>query len=395
MLWLSDVSDFGLKAAAEWASVITDDATLGEFIEAYDSGGYAPEEAVEAAGDLLAVPLSRLLGHEVTPLAELLADLVSEASDTGLLAAREFQQARPTWATLGRERGVTGEAVRRRCAKDVLLIRGLLASDRFRAVRWAARHLQAEFGLVVAVDSAIIDQWRERLGAHPFEILRWVAYYVYDGNWLLRGATTTQAELIHVLHNAAGDEWLVRTEDFVAGLEDPVRSEAVLRFLVESGSWRDIGEGWLLRWDGKLQVKAERVLQLVGRPMTPDELIEAIGYGSKGSLKNIRGSALVRIDKQFRLAHLKWGYEEYEGIATEIKQRIERGGGVASRAAMIEEFTGGFGVSMSSITTYLNLPIFDVTGTLFVSRRSLSSPQGRRRQSPARSELNKAGESAL
>ena len=125
--------------------------------------------------------------------------------------------------------------------------------------------------------------------------------------------------------------------------------------------WREIGDGWLVRWDGTLQVKAARVLELVGRPMTPAELIEAIGYGSEATLKN-KPRSLVRVDMQFHLALPEWGYEEYEGIATEIKQRIQRGGGVASCAAIIDEFTKDFGNRVSSIMTYLNLPIFEVDG---------------------------------
>ena len=311
--------------------------------------------------NLLAVPFARLSGHEATPLSERLDDLLAEASDPGLLAAREFQQARPTWATLGRDRDVTGEAVRRKVARDALMIRGLLASDRFRAVRWAAERLRAEFGIAVRADSDVVEGWMARLGELRFEALRWIARYVYDDDWLLHGANTTRSGLAHALDDAAGDEWLFKAEHLVGRLSGFVRPEAALSFLMESGVWRDIGDGWLVRWDGPLQAKAERVLALVGRPMTPSELVEAIGYGSEGTLKN-KPRSLVRVDKQFHLALPEWGYEEYEGITTEIKQRIERGGGVASRAAMIEEFTFNFRVSVSSVLTYLNLPIFNVDG---------------------------------
>ena len=167
------------------------------------------------------------------------------------------------------------------------------------------------------------------------------------------------ADIDQALDDAAGDEWLINVEDLCNDLPAPVLPEAVLALLMESGVWRDIGEGWLVRWDGPIQAKAERVLALVGRPMTPAELVEAIGYGSEGTLKN-KPRSLVRVDKQFHLALPEWGHEEYEGITTEIKQRIERGGGVASRAAMVEEFTVNFRVSASSVLTYLNLPIFDV-----------------------------------
>ena len=350
-----------LRIAAEWASVVTDDTTLCGLVKACVNDDGIPKQAGDAVANLLAVPFARLSGHETTPLAERIDDLLAEASDPGLLAAREFQQARPTWATLGRDRDVTGEAVRRKVARDALMIRGLLASDRFRPVRWAAERLRAEFGIAVRADSDVVEGWRARLGEIRFEALRWIARYVYDDDWLLLGANTTRSGLAHALDAAASDEWLFKAAHLVCRLPGFVRPEAALSLLLESGVWRDIGDGWLVRWDGPLQAKAERVLALVGRPMTPAELVEAIGYGSEGTLKN-KPRSLVRVDKNFHLALPEWGYEEYEGITTEIKQRIERGGGVASRAAMIEEFTLNFRVSVSSVLTYLKLPIFDVDG---------------------------------
>ena len=350
-----------LRTAAEWASVVTEDTTLGGLVEACVNDDGIPKQAGDAVANLLALPFARLSGHEATPLSERLDDLLAEASDPGLLADREFQQARPTWAKLGRDRGVTGEAVRRKVARDALMIRGLLASDQFRAVRWAAERLQAEFGLAVRADSDIVEGWKARLGEHRFEALRWIARYVYDDDWLLHGTTTTRSGLAQALDDAAGDEWLFKAEHLVCRLSGFVRPEAALGFLMESGVWRDIGDGWLVRWDGPLQSKAERVLALVGRPMTPAELVEAIGYGSEGTLKN-KPRSMVRVDKHFHLALPEWGYEEYEGITTEIDQRIERGGGVASISAILTEFVSDFGVSESSVRMYLESGPYVILG---------------------------------
>lgn len=360
---LEPAADFepDLGVAVEWASVLVDNITLSELTEACLNREDVPRQVDAAVKNLLRLSPQQFLRHEVTPLAERIGDLVSTASNPGLLASREFGRTRTAWRTLGKQRGLTGEAVRQRLAKDALVIRGLLASDRFRAVRWATKQLQADFGELVPADSPIVDHWRTRLGEHSFEALRWLARYTYDHDWLLRGPNTKISELVHKLHRAIGDEWLVRAEDVVAELEHPVRPEASRKLLAETGTWRDIGDGWLVRWDGTLQDKAARVLELIGRPMTPAELVEAIGYGSEATLKN-KPRYLVRADMQFRMALPEWGYEEYEGIVTEIKQRIQRGGGVASRAAIIDEFTKRFGNRVSSIITNLNLPIFDVDG---------------------------------
>ena len=89
-----------------------------------------------------------------------------------------------------------------------------------------------------------------------------------------------------------------------------------------------------------------------------------LGQGSERSLRNriSESDVLVRIDADFTVALAEWGLEEYEGIATEIIQRIERGGGVASRSAIIEEFTTDFGVKEQSVITYLSTEMFAVTG---------------------------------
>lgn len=294
-------------------------------------------------------------------LHQMMDELLSHAKDPALLAAREFLRDPPTLRSLGRDRGVSGEAVRRSVARDGSLLRSLLSKDRFRAVRQAAEQIRAEFGLVVPVESDVVQRRVRWHGAKRFEVVRWIAGYLYDGDRLVRGRGA-RADLKKAVDGVVKDEWLMRAEDLVDALAEVVRPEVVLSLLVESGAWREIGQGWLVRWDGRIEAKAERVLRLVGRPMTPAELVEAIGYGSDRTLKCQRGPALVRIDKQFRLALPEWGYEKYEGIANTVIRRVERGGGVASRAAIIAEFTSRFGVAESSIITYLGLSIFDVVG---------------------------------
>lgn len=304
---------------------------------------------------------SRRPGHEPASLAQLTGELLALASDPDLLAVRELRRDRPTLARLGRERGVTAEGVRMRVVRDASLIRDRLANDRFSIVRWEAGLLKADLGLVALVEGGVVEGWVRRLGASQFEFLRWIAGYVYSGELLLaeRG---TRADLQRIIEDAVGSQWVLKIEDLadtLAGVTDP---EALLAFMMGTGAWRDIGEGWLVRWDGRLEAKAERVLRLVGRPMTPAELVEAIGQGSESSIKNHRNPEMVRIDKHFRIGLREWGHEKYDGIAKQIIKRIERGGGVASRASIIEEFTGSFGVSESSVRTYLALPIFDICG---------------------------------
>ena len=369
-LTMSAIPHLDLRVAVEWTSVITDDITLGGLFTACGGDARVPGEVGAAVQDLLTTPLSLLLGHEVTPLGELIEALLSQAKDPELMVGRECSRVRPTLEVLGRERGLSRERIRQKVANDILLVRGFLASDKFRAVRWAAKRLEAEFGLAIPAGNDVITPWMKRLGERRFEMLRWVACYAYDGDWLVRGKSA-RSEIAQALDGAVGDEWLIKADNLFDALAGRVHPEAVHVLLLESGAWRDIGKGWLVRWDGPLQVKAERILRLVGEPLTPAELVEAIGHGSEGSIKNQRGSTLIRIDKQFRLALPEWGYEEYEGITTEIHQRIERGGGVASISAILTEFISDFGVSESSVRMYLE------SGPFIISRDEVRHLVGR------------------
>ena len=308
-------------------------------------------------------------------LDQLTGELLSLAGDPDLLVARELQRDRPTLARLGRERGISAEAVRRRVVRDTSLVRDRLASDRFRAVRWAAELLRADLGLVALVEGDAVARWVRRLGASRFEFMRWIAGYVYCGELLMHGPGA-RADLQRAIDEAVDGRWLIRAEDLTSALAGIMNPEVLLSFMIGTGAWRDIGEGWLVRWDGRLEEKAERVLHLVGRPMTPAELVEAIGHGSVTSIKNHRNPAMARIDKHFRIALREWGHEEYHGIANQIIKRIESGGGVASRTSIIEEFTGSFGVSETSVRTYLGLSIFDVVGdTVRFSRSPVFTPK--------------------
>ncbi len=352
---------YDLKASSEWFPTVSDDGTVGGLLTAIGTAASVPDEVSDEVKALLAVPLSQLSDHDPVPLGELIEELFSHAGDPELLEARMCARVRPTLETLGKNQGVTRERIRQKIAKDAELVLSLLESEKFRAVRWAAEQFQGEFRLVIPSGSEVAERWRRGLGERRFEMLRWASGYVYKDDWLLQGINAL-TDLKTALDGAIRDEWLVKADELVDALSLHVHPEVALSFLENNGKWRDIGDGWMVKWDGTIHDKAERVLRLTRRPMTPAELIKSIGHGSVRSLKNRQGSNLMRLDKAFRLAPRDWGLEEYEGIITEITQRIERGGGVASKAAIIDEFTKGFGISVTSIEMNLGLSIFNVVG---------------------------------
>ena len=347
--------------AIEWARAFTDDDTLGGLLQAHRSGIDIPKEVATALDIILDTPIPEFSGHHVPLLADQIDSLIAEAGDPELFVARECSRHRPTLEELGDSRSLTRERIRQIVARDSEHIRVALASEQFQTVRWSADQLSTEFGLVIPIEHYAVEQWKTRLGDRRFEFLRWVAGYVHKDH-LLQKSANARSELLELISDAIGNGWLVNIEDILCDREIPVLPDIAQNIMLDSGGWRNIGDGWLLKWDGTIHDKAERVLRLTCKPMTPAELVEAIGHGSARSLKNRRGSNLMRVDMAFRLAPRDWELEEYEGIITEITQRIERGGGVASKAAIIEEFTNNFGNSVTSIIMNLGLPIFNVVG---------------------------------
>lgn len=345
-----------LSASSNWATAVGI-TTFGELIDAHRGGMGAPVVVAEELEELLSLRLV----DAVPSLEAMLDRLLSEAQDPELFIARECVREAPTLKALAQVRGVTRERVRQKVARDAERVRRCLDSNDYLSVQWAVQRFQDEVGRLASVDSQSVERWRDRSGPRHFEVLRWLAGYLYDGEWLLSSKDAFvrfQAELDRL----TGDEWLISVDALEERLYPVSETVSAVRFLVESGRWRDIGEGWLVRWDGPIQAKAERVLRLTCTPMTPEELLSAIGHGSVGSIKNQRGDRLIRVDKHSRLGLPEWGLEEYEGIVQEIRQRIDRGGGIASVGAIIEEFTRDFGVSVSSIEAYLALPMFNVMG---------------------------------
>ena len=345
-----------LMVAAEWGRVASGKTSVGGLLAALDEDLPVPTEVVTEIEQLLAAELPQF-----PSLPERIESLICQARDPTLLLARECVRERPTLQALASERGMTRERIRQKVARDGAIVREQLSADEYRPIRWAIERFRAEVGRISLIDSVTIRSWHERLGDPAFEVLRWLSGYSYKDDWLLEGSASF-AEVKAELDATIADEWLVSVELLVRRVPTFGDSQTVVRFLVETGEWRDIDAGWLVRWDGPIQVKAERVLRLACTPMTPAELVAAIGHGSEGAIKNQRGERLVRVDKHFRLALPEWGLEEYEGIATEIRQRIKRGGGIASKSAIIDEFTRDFGVSVSSIETNLGLPMFEVSG---------------------------------
>ena len=252
---------YALQVSSEWLTTVSDDWALGGLLTAIGTATSVPDEVSNEVNALLAVPLSQLSGHDPVPLGELIEELFSHAGDPELLEARMCARVRPTFETLGKKQGLTSGRIQQKTAKDAELVLSLLDNEKFRTVRWAAEQLKADFGVVIPSGSEIAERWRRRLGERQFEMLRWASGYVYKDDWLLRGSNAL-TDLKTALGDAIGDEWLVKADELVEALGIHVHPEVAIGCLLDTGPWRDIGDGWLIKWNGTIHDKAERVLRL-------------------------------------------------------------------------------------------------------------------------------------
>lgn len=360
----SSPSTVRLKATANFGAERLGHKNLGQTLDwVHENTHQLPDAVAEELAALREVSLLEL-GYEIRTFAQQFTELRELCGKWDRFTARYFVWPNPTYRELGHEVGLSGEATRRSVQRDEQIIQRnveLVAPGLARA----RDDLRKLFGVAVPVNGAEECTWREstKLDGHPelesefHALLLWLAgYQQYDGVWTVDRKHATKAA--HDLAVKLKGAWLV-AEDELAGLG--VTFDA----LSSRPEWRDIGDGWFMRLDGKAAEKAERVLALTLRPMTAEEIIAALDDGTtKSNLLNQLTSfeALCRIDRHGSLAPVEWGFEEYSGIAEEIRQRIERGDGQASVTAIISEFTTQFGVTELSVRSNLNSVLYHLDG---------------------------------
>ncbi len=179
-----------------------------------------------------------------------------------------------------------------------------------------------------------------------------IAKHRFAFNQIVEGATTAElGEVIEAFNHFPG----------CSSMEAAERAE----WFFDAENWKKLDEQVYAKWGGSVVEKAFVILKHAGEPLLPKEIIDRIGedysaHSVQDRLKN--DDRFIRTDKFQRVALKHWGLEEYSGIYQEICERIERGDGVASVKEILEEFTTQFGVSETSVRSYLAETSFSVVG---------------------------------
>jgi len=356
---------FDLSEPARYAQAALGETTLGGLLRRIDE--LRPEDRAQVQ-TLLDLQLGRIV--PVTPIPDLLTQLLQRANNPELLWKRALVDNPPTLEDLGKDYGVTRERIRQIVAADIKVLCSALDLEEFAPVGWyvgrvralatSARPVEDE-AFQALVDGAVSPEL-PRSAARRLLVL--LAQIVERDGWI----ATSKSDITSVqrrLHDAVRQIDIV-DDGFVRMAAEYGVSRELLRDAAdaaECGRW--ISDTCFIRWGGSAANKAHMVLRLVLTPMTADEIATHCGDGMGArNLANQIGAdpRFMRIDKLQRYALSDWGMEEYSGIVAEIKERIERGDGRASKAAIIHEFTNAFAVSESSVHSYLAGPLFKVDG---------------------------------
>lgn len=317
-----------------------------------DPGGLA--EALGLRHELGRIDLADLAGDRRTADEALswLAPIAEAMEEREFLIAREriFAPKPATLQELGDRMGVTRERVRQIEAR----LRRRIAPRR--TMRALVGVLGQRWGPVVREDDldrrigGLFAHAPDPLAALAAAMLRHELAYSCEGGVCLSAEAAALAGRLKTTAEARADD---------VGLID----EAALRAELPNESWLPHWETLIarcgfhrligslaLRDTQKATVKA--ALLSVGESATRDRIAEIAGLRPEAvgsQLSTIAG--VVRADVR-RWALEEWVDEQYDGIAAEIIQRIEAGGGETSLRSLLTELPRKFGVAENSVRAY-------------------------------------------
>jgi hypothetical protein len=349
-----------------WSSSEKQVDSVGDFVRLVSRAATVwPDDVRTAITHLGEIPL-RHPGTDSDPTA-LIIDWIGALGERArdLIRRRLFTTGpRATLDEVAATYGVSRERVRQIEGKLVGEFNSWIASPDAQPVAWRAASIREYLGPWCLVDERLAGllgqvQHPEACLDTPEAalLLRLAGPYRRDGQYL------SQQEFVLPAVNAAASETglidLGLYHDLLteAGVHS-TRHEAAIA--AQASAMRELN-GAILAWDGGVVSKAVAVLAALGRPATADEVAGAFGAGMTANrVRNALGAAsgVIRSGKGM-WAIATWGFEEYSGIAEEIRERLDaNGGGPLPLRQLIDELVDRFGVSEASVRVYSDAPAF-------------------------------------
>ena len=360
-----------LTRLLQWATACGADTTQG--LVDLLSEGHLPKDIESALRNVLESPIDTAgTSHSfASPAIHMQEPALTGALLETVLCHTTFTQFvlapdPPTFVLVGKELGITGEAVRRRLARESVRVRAFIAeSEGWANLRWAIeRRFPPDLWLITTAD---VEWLVERIYLPDLDPLRWKLatklllwlagpytpapkcprllisdYERYNQLCVAlekeSKSFVSMRDLLWFEETAA--HWQIPTATFTAALER-------LR-------WKRLGDNWI-PWPRNTPDRCHRVLHWAKQSMTAAELSHHVTTKSVTSLQErlLGDPRFVRVDARNRIGLVEQGYEHYKGIAETINKHIAVSGGAASRKEMLDTFPERFGVSKETVAAYL------------------------------------------
>ncbi|MDE0658734.1 MAG: hypothetical protein OXI79_03685 [Gammaproteobacteria bacterium] len=326
---------------------------LAELARRVETGQWTPMEPARS---------NAALGTAVAILRARLDGVVAAMSPAQRFVAgcRLLEEPRPTLVDIGRRLGVTGSRAQQiqagveRNARRAFELEGPLAAA---ILRNRLGHVVEENAMRRRLDAAVGGDHGVAGRLLRKGLLERMGFVLAAGAYLNDEAVA----LIGTIRAGARD----RADD--AGLVE----ESELLALLPEGDWR---RHWPVLWrraglhamHGRLAIRRDvgarvkAALLSIGRPATREEIAGVCGLTPAATGRRLwRLPSVVRATKR-HWALADWVGQEFRGIAEEIVARIREDGGATTTERLLEELPSRFGVTESSVRTFVKTRRFVV-----------------------------------
>jgi hypothetical protein len=273
--------------------------------------------------------------------------------ERGVLSAT---RGKPTLADLGSAMGISRERVRQLRNVAERQFSGATAAAMvpwrqvFRGRLAVVVRQTTAFNLVA---SSVSDLARSETRLVVSAIL-WSAGYELGNDWLVRDGDSGCIELLveRIRSVVAKDRFLsnATASELCSDMLDFSRDGAA--FIEEIANLVPFRDGWIR--NDSARAKVEAALMLLGRPATRAEIADVSGVAEAGVGKYCSALPDVCRSGKESWGLSSWVQEPYEGIAAEIRKRIERGNGAIEIGHLLAELPNRYGVSESSVLAFIH-----------------------------------------
>lgn len=274
-----------------------------------------------------------------------------------ILHARVLSDEKATLEQVGARYGITRERVRQIQERGSHLVRKRIASEVGAVAESFLKRVKQQCGGALRkkklYQMMTMDSCDDPGAALNF--VMWLLEKEFDsqGEWVLsREIVEFEKQLLHLMESQYPNGMLV--EDLRAGLRLRAVMDSEMLPWIERLPWLRRLDKHVVLWPSSLNDKAALLLRLEGRPMSAEDLLNAMDrpYSKAGLRNRLGGDPRFKRVQPAEYALRDMPGDEYRSIRHAIKVELERAGGVLSITDLECLVTNRFQVAPGSVRVY-------------------------------------------